>query len=250
MSAATATPQFRIARRVGRSLIERSFCLVAEGLDRIPRGNYILAANHLGRLDPFLILATLPPQPRIHFLAAWETARDSPWKRFLNTYLGGVIPVRRGRGALDADAIRAVVDVLEDGGIVALFPEGAYGRVEGRLRRPLRHGAAHFAFASGRPILPVGLGGTSYLHWDRRFVVRIGQPIEVERQARPSDPAIRRLTDTVADALERLIEPAPPPPVGARGAFLNRLLGRPGRFGASFEVDAGDPPTRSDRPAR
>ena len=234
MSAATATLQFRIARRVARSILARAFQIETEGFDRIPRGNYILAANHLGRLDPFLILATFPPHPRIHFLAAWETSQGSR-KRFLSTFFGGLIPVRRGQGRLDEDALAAVHQVLRQGGVVALFPEGTYGRREGELIGPLRHGAAFFALESGRPILPVGIGGTSALHWDRRFRVRVGHPIPVNRVAAPTEVEAEALMAQVEAALLDLIEPAPELPPSVRGEFLNRLLGGPGRFGASLD---------------
>ena len=193
-----------------------------------------MAANHLGRLDPFLILATFPPHPRIHFLAAWETSQG-PWKRFLSTFFSGVIPVRRGRGRLDGEALRAVHQVLAEGGIVALFPEGGYGRREGELIRPLRHGCAFFALESGRPILPVGIGGTSLLHWDRRLRVRVGQPIPVKRVTEPTEAEAEALTARVEAALLDLIEPAPELPTPVRGEFLNRLLGGLGRYGASLD---------------
>ena len=240
MSAATATIQFRVARRVGRFLLARSFQVQVEGLQHIPRGSYLLAANHLGRMDPFLILATFPPHPRIHFLAAWETSQDSPWKRFLSTFYGGVIPVRRGQGTLDEAALRSVEQVLAEGGIVALFPEGAYGRREGELRGPLRHGVAFFALRSGRPILPVGLGGTSFLHWNRSLRVRIGRPLGVAPVAEPSEEEAQALTQRVETALRGLLAPAPPIPQPVRGEFLNRLLGGSGRFGSSFDLPSDE----------
>lgn len=242
MSAATATVQFRIARLIGRSLLSECFFLDVEGWERIPPGNYLLAANHLGRLDPFVILATFPPAPRIHFLAAWETSQESPWKRFCITFLSGLIPVKRGRGRLDAAAIAGVKGVLARGGIVAVFPEGAYGDHEGLLREPLHDGLAHFACATGVPILPVGLNGTSHLHWDRRFTVRIGSPIFVAQTAHPSASEVQGLLDRVAAALRDLIRPAPSVPPRARGEFLNRLLGGPAGFGASLEPP-GEGPT-------
>ena len=118
---------------------------------------------------------------------------------------------------------------------MALFPEGTYGRREGELIRPLRHGAAFFALESGRPILPVGIGGTSVLHWDRRFRVRVGQPILVNRVATPTEAEAEALTARLEAALRDLIEPGPELPPSVRGEFLNRLFGGPGRFGASLD---------------
>lgn len=239
MSAATATLQFRLARQIGRGLIDWAFRREVEGLENLPAGNAIVAGNHLGRLDPFLILATFPPHPRVYFLTAWETSQDSVWKKFMSSILGGVIPIRRGRGGLDEAAVAAVYRVLSDGGTLALFPEGSYGTREGELTEPLRDGVAHFAFRSGLPIVPVGLNGTSRLHWNRRLSVRIGPPICLPRRDDPTEDDVKAATDRVATALRALIRPGDPLPERPAGAFLNRVLGGRGAWGASPESPGG-----------
>lgn len=240
MSAATATLQFRLARRIGRGLIDWAFRREVEGLENLPAGNVIVACNHLGRMDPFLILATFPPHPRVYFLAAWETSQDSAWKKFMGTVLGGVIPIRRGQGSLDETAITAVHRVLSGGGSLALFPEGSYGTREGELTGPLREGVTHFGYRSGLPVVPVGINGTSHLYWNRRLSVRIGPPIHLPQCDDPTEEEVEAATKQVAAALRALIRPGDPPPERPAGTFLNRVLGGRGVWGASPDSPGGE----------
>src|SRR5215468_5634 len=84
------------------------------GLEHVPlTGPVILAANHRDNLDAFL-LAHLVPR-FLHFAAR----RDG-----FGT--GGLCAIWRRFGAFPADAwgIRYALNLLADGGVVALFPQG------------------------------------------------------------------------------------------------------------------------------
>ncbi|HEY8346385.1 MAG TPA: lysophospholipid acyltransferase family protein [Symbiobacteriaceae bacterium] len=166
---------FRTLRQVGRLLFRLVFSIKVEGLDRLPRGgSYILVCNHLSTFDPLLLLVCLPPDPRIHFLAAAEhTVRGSAFVRWIIRHAGGVIPVDRQTRRGNLMAVAQGMKVLRSGGILGIFPEGKRGKVEGQLQ-PLKEGAARLAVKTGCPILVTGISGTSELYWRRRICLRIG----------------------------------------------------------------------------
>ena len=61
--------RFRLARFLLRLILGSLFRVRLEGAYRLPgSGPYLLTCNHLSWVDPFLLLAWLPPSPRIHFL--------------------------------------------------------------------------------------------------------------------------------------------------------------------------------------
>ena len=105
-------------------------------LDRLPRGPYVLASNHLSWVDPFLLLGWLPASPRVHFLGRRAAIYNRRWKRWVLGFMGGIIPVDSGEIRHLSVAVRGV---LEHGGVAAIFPEGAVGKAEGVLQ-PLRRG--------------------------------------------------------------------------------------------------------------
>ena len=71
----------------------------------------------------------------------------------------GAVPVRRGHGQRQAmDALGTALEVLQDGGAFAIYPEGTRS-LDGRLYRG-RTGVGWLALESGAPIVPVALIGT------------------------------------------------------------------------------------------
>ncbi len=113
-------------------------------------GPVILAVNHLGVLDgPLLAAVTARPS----FALVKKEMYDGPIGWLLTRF--GQIPI--DRHAVDPAAIRRSVKVLRDGGVLAVFPEGARGA--GEVRRA-RGGAVYLAMVTGAPIVPVALLGT------------------------------------------------------------------------------------------
>ena len=80
-----------------------------------------------------------------------------------------------GRRA-DRGAVRAVRRVFEADGVLAIFVEGRVAFRESELLS-FEEGAVAFASASGVPIVPCAIVGSSELWFRRRVIVRFGQPI-------------------------------------------------------------------------
>jgi 1-acyl-sn-glycerol-3-phosphate acyltransferase len=159
-----------------RLILGSLFRVELRGRDRLPRqGAYVLACNHMSWADPFLLLAWLPPSPRVHFLGRRSAIYNRTWKRWILQFMGGVIPVESG----DLEHLsEAVGGMLARGGVVAIFPEGRTGPAEGRLQ-PLRHGVAHFAARGRVPVVALGLAGTLELWRGKRVVLGVGGTVEM-----------------------------------------------------------------------
>lgn len=166
---------FRLARIFLGPLLGAVFSFRVVGRERLPKGPYVLIANHLNWLDSFALLHLLPAAPRVHFLGDPTGLVHHRMQWRIVRSVGGYIPVIRSHHG--DTALFSHVDLcLQRGGVVALFPEGQYGSQEGDLQE-LHHGFAHFAAENHVPVVPVWLSGTLHLWLRCRIRVTVGEAI-------------------------------------------------------------------------
>jgi 1-acyl-sn-glycerol-3-phosphate acyltransferase len=210
-----ATFAFRLVRVLLTPIVRAVFDVHVEG-GVFGRGPYVVVANHLNWLDPFLLLMAMPTEPRLHFLANPENLVKNRWHWWLIRQIRGYIAVDLKRHA-DTALFHHVDRCLELGGAVGIFPEAAYGPAEGRLQETWKTGFAFFAAKAGAPVLPVALSGTKDLWLRKRVRVVIGEPMPTTGR----DP--HELARTVRARLAALIPPYREP---AGRKPLRRLLTR------------------------
>ncbi|MEV7371352.1 lysophospholipid acyltransferase family protein [Streptomyces sp. NPDC090301] len=114
-------------------------------------GPAILAVNHAHNIDGPMLMGTAP-RP-VHFLIKKE-AFVGP----LGSFLEGIGQLKVDRHGTDRAAIGNALGVLEQGGVLGIFPEGTRG--DGDFAS-LRSGLAYFAVRSGAPIVPVAVLGST-----------------------------------------------------------------------------------------
>lgn len=127
-----------------------------EVVGRPPDGPCVVVANHSSHADTAALLAALPARRRPVVAAAADYWFAGPLRALVCRALVSGFPVRRGGGGT-ADLARAV-QLLEQGRIVVVYPEGTRSR-DGRVGR-FHSGAARIAGEAGVPIMPVSLLGT------------------------------------------------------------------------------------------
>jgi 1-acyl-sn-glycerol-3-phosphate acyltransferase len=151
--------------------------LRATGKEHIPRqGGFVLSANHLSNLDPWPLGLPLFPR-QIRFMAKAELYRF-PLGPIVKA--GGAFRVRRGQG--DAEAIATAVQLVRQGEVVAIFPEGTRrkkGLVKKREARP-HTGAVRVALEAEAPLIPAAIRGTDRLSRLGPLRVAYGTPIELD----------------------------------------------------------------------
>jgi 1-acyl-sn-glycerol-3-phosphate acyltransferase len=173
------TVTFRVTNWVLRRVF-RTVCRVDDDeLAKVPRqGPLILVANHINFLEVPVVVPHLN-NPNVIGLAKRES-----WKNPLFYFLFNVwnaIPLERG--AVDREAFRQSVEVLKQGKILAVSPEGTRSKT-GQLLRA-KPGVVALALRSQSPLLPVGFYGYEHF-WDnlkklRRsdFHVCTGEPFRL-----------------------------------------------------------------------
>jgi 1-acyl-sn-glycerol-3-phosphate acyltransferase len=156
----------------------RVFCgitLDARGMELLPEGGCVIAAQHQSALD-ILLWISLVPRPA--FVFKRELRRIPMFGWLLEP--SGMIPVDRGGGG---KALREMVEnaqrAVAAGRQVIIFPEGT--RVAPGMRGKLRHGITALAQGLEAPVLPATTD--TGLRWGRRAFHK--QPGEVHITLHP-----------------------------------------------------------------
>lgn len=145
-------------------------------------GAYLLAANHLSPYDvPCLMKES---GRKIDFVSITEVFRNP----LLAWFYGNMNAFPLDRGRVDIGATRTILDRLERGRAVGIFPEGAIRTEENSVLNGgrIKPGVARLARLANVPILPTVVLGTSayrrILSWAPlrrvRYGINYGEPID------------------------------------------------------------------------
>jgi len=139
-------------------------------------------------------------------MAKQELFRPSLGAYFVRA--SGAFPVRRGK--LDREAIRRALEVLKNGGVVGMFPEGK--RSLNNQLLPIQPGTAFVAVRSGAPILPVGISGSEqvkgigFIIHRPRITVTIGRPFSLPySKDKPLRSQLPELSDMISKRIAELL---------------------------------------------
>ncbi|MCC7408256.1 MAG: (d)CMP kinase [Phycisphaeraceae bacterium] len=159
----------------------------------------LLVSNHQSFLDPIVIGTATRGRPFISLAKA---------SLFRNRFFGGfirstnAIPVERG--AADLAAMRRCVDLLRQGRMLLVFPEGT--RTPDGTTKPFAPGTLMLIRRARPQVVPVAVEG-AYDAWPRkhrlprlggRIAVMVGRPIDSdELLADGPEAALKRLRDEV-----------------------------------------------------
>jgi 1-acyl-sn-glycerol-3-phosphate acyltransferase len=170
--------------------------LVVEGLEHLPSGSCVVAANHSSYLDGVVMKAALPP--RFSFVIKREAA-SLPVAGFLLKRIGSEFVDRHSENGRRRDAMR-VLRRAGKGHALVFFPEGTFDEVPGLKRFHI--GAFAAAVRGGMPVVPVVIHGARRALPNRAVIVRPGRvrveilpPIAVAPTPQAADE-LRRATRT------------------------------------------------------
>ena len=161
---------YRFARVVCNLVMALWFRLEVYGVENLPQDEgYILVSNHRTYLDP--VLLGLRIKRELHFMAKAELFRN----RFFSALIRklGAFPVSRGTG--DTSAIETAEQIVRQGHVLALFPEGTRSKT-GEIMR-FKSGAIVVASETGADIVPTAIYFQRGAKFRSRVVVRYGKPI-------------------------------------------------------------------------
>ena len=161
----------------------------------------MLAANHTSNFDPWALGIPLLPRRQLRFMAKSELFNPllAPILR-----AGGAFKVRRGEG--DIEAVRTAVELVKEGEIVVMFPEGTRRRKGLRKKYVARAhtGAARIALGAGAPLVPAAIKGTDRLSRLGPLRVVFGEPLDLSDldgldQKRAAETATDRLMTRIEE---------------------------------------------------
>jgi 1-acyl-sn-glycerol-3-phosphate acyltransferase len=184
-----------------------------KGLDNVPaEGPAVLASNHLSFSDS-IFMPLMVPRPVV-FLAKLEYFTGKGLKGKLTAAffrLTNQLPMDRSGGAASANSLDSGMQILKDGGLLGIYPEGTRSP-DGKLYRG-KVGVAKLVLTTGVPVIPVAMIGTDKVQPIgrripniRRIGVIFGEPMDFSRyQGLENDRFVQRsVTDEIMYELMRL----------------------------------------------
>ena len=204
-----------------RSLIRFFMKFIAEieihGLEKLPTGNMIVAANHLGRLDTAVLFCLIDREDIIMPVA--EKYKDHPLYGALGRAANAVW---LNRFEADYSALRQILERMKQGGLFVIAPEGTRSKTEALQEGKM--GVAFLASKSGFLVVPVALTGTedrrvveNLKHFRRtKITVTVADPLYITiPNGKGRDEAMRLATDEIMCRIAALL------PEKYRGVYAN-----------------------------
>ncbi len=196
------SPLYLVAGLLSWPVVKGLFRLRARGLEHVPEGGFVLAANHTSNFDPWPLGIPFLPRRQLRFMAKSELFNPlfTPILR-----AGGAFKVRRGEG--DVEAMRTAAELARAGEIVVMFPEGTRQRKGLRKKHAARPhtGAARIALTAGVPLVPAAIGGTDRLSRLGPLRVAFGEPVKLtDLDGMDTKNASKIATERLMSAIEEL----------------------------------------------
>ena len=202
---------YKLARLIIYILTSLIVRLEICGAENIPStGTYIVAGNHLGRLDVPLIYYLLD-RPDVILLVAEKYRQSALWRWFVKQLDGIYID----RFNADFSALRTTLQRLRQGGVLVLSPEGTRSPTGALIEA--RGGTGYLAAKAGVPIIPAALTGTedhlvkARLRRLQRVPVKlkVGKPFLLPPlPARDREAALEQYTEEIMCQIAALLPPA------------------------------------------
>jgi len=179
----TADLMYEVAMKTVRASLRIAKIRVrVEGLENIPPGVCIFAANHISNVDPIAFVPAIPR--RVSVLLKSELFRIPILSTAMR--LAKFVPVDRADKEAAVASVNVALGVLKEGLSLAVYPEGTRSP-DGRLK-PFKKGTFALAIEAGVPIVPVSISGAQHLmrkgEWTMRpgeTVVRFGPPVDASQ---------------------------------------------------------------------
>ena len=209
--------KYRTLRSIVRFVMRLIADIEIQGIEKLPAGNVIIAANHLGRLDTAVLLCIIDREDIIMPIA--EKYKDHPLFGAIGRAANAIW---LNRFEADYAALRQILARMEQGGMLVIAPEGTRSKTE--ALQEAKPGVAFLAGKSGYPVLPVALTGTEdrvvvdNLKRFRRFkiIVQAGDLFTIDLpKGKGREQAMRDATDEIMCRIGALL------PEKYRGVYSN-----------------------------
>lgn len=149
-------PRRQLIRKTLKLLCRLAFKLLMQvritGQENVPKnGPLLIVGNHFSFIDPLAMVRIAPT--RLEFLGGFHNPSAPPIIEII-PWLWGYYPLFRGTAS--RDSLRVAEKLLQQNGIIGIFPEGGNWA---NVLRPARPGTAYLAARTAAPLLPIGIDG-------------------------------------------------------------------------------------------
>lgn len=151
------------------------------------KGPYIGVVNHNSNMD--VVAMAMAVKSPVHTMAKVELFKVPVLKWWLKAV--HMFPVVRNSS--DIAAFNKALDLLRNGEVLFIAPEGTRKRDDGQRHRP-RTGFVRMAHNTDCPVVPVAIYGTdkvlppgAWFPKPVKVVVKIGEPVKLEKVASNAD---------------------------------------------------------------
>ena len=187
------------------------FKLEIRGRENVPKsGPFVFCSNHVFALDPTIVCLSVPTKIKLRFLGKAELFKN-PFLRLLLE--GGLKAFAIERGTADTAALDKAVNIVKDGGVLAIFPEGTRSP-DGYLQR-IKSGMSLIVQQTKANVLPVNITYLNGKKFRSHVIVNVGEVIPNETLGFTDSQSPRELkaaTRVIRAAVEKL-SLLPPKPV-------------------------------------
>lgn len=143
------------------------------GKENIPNEEgLIFAGNHKHALDPVVVMSST--KRRVYYMAKEELFKGLHGLLFKNI---GLIKIHRDRS--NPHAIIEAENILKNGGVIGIFPEGTRNKTENEILK-FRYGAVKIAKKTNTKIIPFAIRG-KYKLFRKGIELEFEKPIDVSK---------------------------------------------------------------------
>lgn len=188
-------------RPLAKALVSLKFKVTSFGEENIPKeGAFILAANHIGALDPVMIISRCPRT--LHFMAKDELFKNRIFGSFLRNM--NVFPVKRQTS--DKKSLEFAKKIISSGWVLGIFPEGS--RSKDAIPKKAKNGVSYLAAKTKADVLPVSIYKTPKDKSLRpKITIRFGKLIknsELDLSENYSQQKIREASEKIMEKINSL----------------------------------------------
>ena len=155
------------------------------------KGAYLICANHRSNWDAPILVSNL--KRKVYVMAKAELFKNKFIKWFGRKCC--VFPVKRGRR--DIESIKYSLNLLKDGEILVIFPEGTRNGMEKNGKA--QNGVDYMAIRTGVPVIPVGIQGE--MKPFKKVKLNIGEPLDFSQYKtnKPEKEILDRVSKEIMD---------------------------------------------------
>ena len=164
---------YKIVRPIIKGLFYLLYHPTVIGRENIPvQGAYVLAGNHTNWKDPLFLIAVCPSS--IHFLA-----KDSLFHGIIGFFVKKMECIPVNRKIHDKDALKNAKEMLLQGNVIGIFPEGTINRSNDFVL-PFKIGAVKMSKDTNSYLIPFVITG-KYQLFHKKIQIEFLNPRKITK---------------------------------------------------------------------